>query len=75
MILKKIIIYDYNILYKILDEIKETLNFDLIEVKKENFHKIFEIPENEFLLISKKILKILRINWFWIIYHFGQQSL
>ena len=60
MILKKIIIYYYNILYKILDEIKETLNFDLIEVKKENFHKIFEIPENEFLLISKKNIKNLK---------------
>ena len=34
---KTLIIYEYQILYKILSEIKEYLNFEILEVDKEQF--------------------------------------
>ena len=40
MNLKKIIIYHHDVLFNILDEIKEKLNFNLEKVNKENFDEL-----------------------------------
>ena len=54
MNLKKIIIYQHKILFNILYEIKEKLNYDLIEADKDNFGHIIKDLKTDFLIISKK---------------------
>ena len=54
MNLKKIIIYQHKILFSILSEIKEKLNYDLIEADKDNFDQIVKTFKTDFLIISKK---------------------
>ena len=39
---KKIIIFDYDILFNILDEIKENLNFDIINCNQKNLNTIID---------------------------------
>ena len=51
---KKIIIYQYDVLFNILSEIKEKLNFEVIKADKQNLPKIEENLKNDFLIISKK---------------------
>ena len=53
MNLKKIIIYDFDILFDILDEIKENLNFDLIKANKSNFKEKSEFLKTDYLVISR----------------------
>ena len=50
---KKIIIYQHEILFDILDEIKEKFNFDLIKAEKNNFEQIINSLKTDFLIISK----------------------
>ena len=52
MYLKKIIIYQYNILFDILYEIKENLNFDVVKVDQENFDDIKTDLKSNILVIS-----------------------
>ena len=40
MISKTLIIYEYQILYKILSEIKEYLNFEILDVDKNKFQEL-----------------------------------
>tara|TARA_B100002019_G_C21235877_1_gene582701 strand:+ start:1045 stop:1608 length:564 start_codon:yes stop_codon:yes gene_type:complete len=54
---KKIIVYEYDILFNILVEIKEKINFEIIKANKENFHQIEKYLKEDFLLVSKKPLK------------------
>ena len=56
MNLKKLIIYDFNELYKILYEIKKELNFEIVEISKENIFNI-ELDKKNYLIITKKIIK------------------
>ena len=59
MNLKKIIIYRDNVLFEILNEIKEILNFDLTKVDEINFKNIEQNLGTDILVISKsKIHKI-----------------
>ena len=51
---KKIIIFDYDVLFNILDEIKENFNFDLINSNQKNFDSLKDKLENDFLIISKE---------------------
>ena len=51
---KKIIIFDYDILFNILDEIKENFNFDIISCNQKNLNTITGELEKDFLIISKK---------------------
>ena len=37
---KTLIIYEYQILYKILSEIKEYLDFEVLDINKKKFSKI-----------------------------------
>ena len=57
MNLKKIIIFDYLILFELLNEIKNYLNIEPICANKENLDQITKGLNNEFLIISKKKIK------------------
>ena len=59
---KKIIIFDYDILFNILDEIKENLNFDIISCNQKNLNTIIDKLEKDFLIISRKKEKNLKNN-------------
>ena len=49
---KKIIVYQYDILFNILNEIKEKLYFDVVKADK-NLSKFENDSTNDFLIISK----------------------
>ena len=51
---KKIIIFDYDVLFNILDEIKENFNFDIINCNQKNLNTILYKLEKNFLIISRK---------------------
>ena len=56
---QNLIIYDFNELFSILNEIKQDLNFNLINVSKQDFSKLNLLKFNSYLVVSKKeILKI-----------------
>ena len=57
MNLKKLIIYDFKELYKILYEIKKELNYEIIEITAENCTNISFNEKNDHLVIVKKIVK------------------
>ena len=59
---KKIIIFDYNNLFNILDEIKEIFNFDIINCNQKNLNTIINNSEKDFLIISRKKEKNLKNN-------------
>ena len=55
MISKTLIIYEYQILYKILSEIKEYLNFEILDVDKNKFQELeFDKFENYIIMSSVK---------------------
>ena len=57
MNLKKLIIYDFKKLFKILYEIKKELNYEIIEISAENFLNISLNKKNDHLVIVKKLVK------------------
>ena len=57
MILKKLIIYDFKELFKILYEIKKELNYEIIEISAENSLNISLNKKNDHLVIVKKLVK------------------
>ena len=57
MNLKKLIIYDFNELFKILYEIKKELNYEIIEISGENPLNIFLNKKDDHLVIVKKLVK------------------
>ena len=57
MNLKKLIIYDFNELFKILYEIKKELNYEIIEILAENPLNISLNKKNDHLVIVKKLVK------------------
>ena len=50
---KKIVIYQYDILFDILSEIKEKLNFELEKVNEKNLKNLKENFSSDYLVISK----------------------
>ena len=62
MNLKKIIIYDYDNLFNILDEIKDYLHLELKKANKENLEQITNDFKSDYLIISKKKNKNLKNN-------------
>ena len=54
---KKLIIYDFTELFKILDEIKKDLKYEIVEISKENFSNLLLINKNDHLVIVKKLVK------------------
>jgi len=57
MNLKKLIIYDFKELFKILYEIKKELKYDVIEITPEDFLKISVNKKDDYLVIVKKLVK------------------
>jgi len=57
MNLKKLIIYDFKELFKILYEIKKELNYEIIEISAENPLNISLNKKNDHLVIVKKLVK------------------
>ena len=53
MIFKKLIIYQHDILFNILDEIKEMINFDLIKANEDNIKELKNNLKSDYLIISK----------------------
>ena len=49
-----LIIYEYQILYQILNEISESLNFDIIQSNSKDLKELKYDPKNNYLIISKK---------------------
>ena len=54
---KKLIIYEYDSLFNILNEIKENLNFELLRAQENDFQNIVSNLTSDFLIISKKNLE------------------
>tara|TARA_B100001248_G_scaffold9202_1_gene6101 strand:+ start:505 stop:1068 length:564 start_codon:yes stop_codon:yes gene_type:complete len=54
---KKLIIYEYDSLFNILNEIKENLNFEPIKAQENNFQDIKSNLTSDFLIISKNNLE------------------
>ena len=57
MNLKKLIIYDFIELFKILHEIKKDLNYEIIEISKKNLFNPLLNNKEDHLIIVKKLLK------------------
>ena len=49
-----LIIYEYQILYQILNEISESLGFEIIQSNNKNFKELKYDSKNNYLIISKK---------------------
>ena len=63
MIKKNVIIVNFNSLYKILDEIKENLSFNIIEHESiENLIKDNKVDIKDYLIITKEHYKKLNIK-------------
>ena len=57
MNLKKLIIYDFSELFKILYEIKNELNLEIVEISKENLLNIEFNNKKDYLILVKKLVK------------------
>ena len=57
MNLKKLIIYDFKELFKILCEIKQELNYDIIEITLEDSLKISVNKNDNYLVVTKRLVK------------------
>ena len=51
---KILIIFEYQILFEILDEIHKSLNFKIIKCNKNEYKNIQFDPKNDYLVLSKK---------------------
>ena len=49
-----LIIYEYQILYQILNEISESLNFEIIQSNSKDLKELKYDPKNNYLIVSKK---------------------
>ncbi len=49
-----LIIYEYQILYQILNEIRESLNFEINQSNSKNLKELKYDPKNNYLIVSKK---------------------
>ena len=57
-----LIIYEYQILYQILNEISESLNFEIIQSNSNDLKKLKYNPKNNYLVISKKKIEGVKNN-------------
>ena len=57
MNLKKLIIYDFKELFKILNEIKKELNYDIVEINSEDSLKISLNKNDNYLFVVKRLVK------------------
>ena len=54
MISRLLIIYEYQILYQILNEISESLNFEITQFNSKDLKELKDDPKNNYLIVSKK---------------------
>ena len=54
MISRILIIYEYQILYQILNEISESLNFEITQSNSKDLKELKYDPKNNYLIVSKK---------------------
>ena len=57
-----LIIYEYQILYQILNEISESLNFEIIQSNSNDLKKLKYNTKNNYLVISKKKIEGVKNN-------------
>ena len=57
-----LIIYEYQILYQILNEISESLNFEIIQSNSNDLKKLNYNTKNNYLVISKKKIEGVKNN-------------
>ena len=57
---KILIIYEYKILFEILNEISESLNFKIIQCNKKEYNEMKFDPEIDHMIISQKNIKDLK---------------
>ena len=53
---QKLIIYDFNELFNILDELKKDFNFEILNVSKNNLLQILSDIKNNYLVISRNLI-------------------
>ena len=49
-----LVIYEYQILYQILNEINDSLNFEITQSNSKNLKELKYDPKNNYLIVSKK---------------------
>ena len=57
-----LIIYEYKILYQILKEISESLNFEITQSNSKDLKELKYDPKNNYLIISKKKIEGVKNN-------------
>ena len=57
MISKTLIIFEYQILFEILNEINESLNFKIIQCDENEYNNIQFNPKVDYLIVSRKKIK------------------
>ena len=57
-----LIIYEYQILYQVLNEISESLNFEIIHCNKRDFKEFNYDLKNNYLIISEKKIEGIKNN-------------
>ena len=57
-----LIIYEYQILYQILNEVSESLNFEIIQFNEKDLKKFKHNPESNYVIISKQEIKEIKSN-------------
>ena len=57
---QKLVIYDFQIIYEILYEIENKLNFKILNVDKKDFKILSNIEDKNFILLTRK--KVLNFN-------------
>tara|TARA_B100001057_G_C22511721_1_gene818172 strand:+ start:116 stop:676 length:561 start_codon:yes stop_codon:yes gene_type:complete len=57
-----LIIYEYQVLYQVLNEISESLNFEIIQCNKKDFKEFNYDLKNNYLIISKKKIEGIKNN-------------
>ena len=49
-----LIIYEYQILYQVLNELSESLNFEISQSNNKDLKKFIYNPKNNYLIVSKQ---------------------
>ena len=57
-----LIIYEYQILYQILNEVSESLNFEIIQFNEKDLKKFKHNPESNYVIISKQEIRGIKNN-------------
>ena len=59
---QNLVIYDFQIIFEILYEIENKLNFKILNIDKENLKDLSYFKDKNFILLTKKIFQIFIIK-------------